>query len=60
MGLKSNKRGMLVHIIYPEQVVFFIESMTIIRYKRVSIALAARVADTLCLPEAPIGRLGSH
>ena len=29
-------------------------------YKRASLACAARLTDTLCLPEAPFGRLGSH
>ena len=29
-------------------------------YKRASLACAARLADTLCPPEAPFGRLGSH
>ena len=28
--------------------------------KRASLASAARLADTLCPPEAPFGRLGSH
>ena len=31
-----------------------------IDYKRASLACAARLADTLCPPEAPFGRLGSH
>ena len=31
-----------------------------IYYKRASLACAARLADTLCPPEAPFGRLGSH
>ena len=30
------------------------------RHKRASLACAARLADTLCPPEAPFGRLGSH
>ena len=29
-------------------------------YKRASLVCAARLADTLCPPEAPFGRLGSH
>ena len=29
-------------------------------YKRASLACAVRLADTLCPPEAPFGRLGSH
>ena len=29
-------------------------------YKRASLACAARLADTLCPPEAPFDRLGSH
>ena len=29
-------------------------------YKRASLACAARLADTLCPPEAPFGCLGSH
>ena len=29
-------------------------------YKRASLASAARLADNLCPPEAPFGRLGSH
>ena len=32
----------------------------IYKYKRASFACAARLADTLCPPEAPFGRLGSH
>ena len=28
--------------------------------KRASLAFAARLADPLCLPEAPFGRLGPH
>ena len=28
--------------------------------KRASLACAARLTDTLCPPEAPFGRLGSH
>ena len=31
-----------------------------IYYKRASLACAARLGDTLCPPEAPFGRLGSH
>ena len=29
-------------------------------HKRASLACAARQPDTLCPPEAPFGRLGSH
>ena len=32
----------------------------LLAYKRSSLACAARLADTLCPPEAPFGRLGSH
>ena len=40
---------------------FFNQFFTdIYTYKRASLACAARLADTLCPPEAPFGRLGSH
>ena len=32
----------------------------LINNKRASLACAARLADTLCPPDAPFGRLGSH
>ena len=34
--------------------------LRLLAYKRGSLACAARLADTLCPPEAPFGRLGSH
>ena len=36
------------------------ESDALVFYKRASLAYAAQLADTLCPPEAPFGRLGSH